>query len=157
MGTGLPRLPEFHSTRAVHSLDLHRRGSRPRLREEPSSPTPTRGSAGSGSSPDRFLIHHWPVPSLPHCPFLPVCSGSTRRAGLSCAKDLARFPTPPGAPYLHATPRPVQVIYMPRPPPAHFHPRSSGPCEIAGLFACPTPSVRSPRGLRLVSPKTLGF
>lgn len=129
--------------------------SRPWPREEP--PTPTRGSVDSGSSPDRFCSHQWLVPSLPHRPFLPARSDSTRRAGLSCAKDLARF-LRSLVPLIYVQrPALCTVIYMPRPPPAHFHPRSSWPCLIVGLFACPAPRVRSRPGLRLLSPKTSGF
>lgn len=152
MGTGPPRLPEFQRVSCPIARPAPD-GSRPWLREEPSSPTPTRGSVGSGSSPDLFCSHHWPVSNLPHRPFLPARSGSTRRAGLSCAKDLARLPTPPGAPHLHETPRPVQVIYMPRPASSFSH-KVLPDLLDRRLICMPHPS---PPGLRLVSAKTSGL
>ena len=55
-----------------------------------------------------------------------------------------------------APPR-ARSFTCPAPHPAHFHPQSSGLCLIAGLFACPTPRVRSCPELQLLSPTTAGL
>lgn len=109
-------------------------GRRPWPGGEPGSPTPTRGSADSGPSPARFCGHLWLVLSLPHRPFLPVRSGSTRCA----ARGFPACWTSPG--FLR---RPAPLIYMRRPAPctSHLH---SPPCRLL-IF------TRGPPGL-LLSP-----
>lgn len=132
-------------------------GRRPWPGREPISPTPTRGSADPGPSPAPFRGHLWRVLSLPHRPFLPVRSGSTRRTGLSCALDLAPLPTPPGPLIYMQCPAPWTVIYMSRPAVLSFSLAVRGPLFVAGSFAYPTSRVRSRLVLWLSSPRISGF
>lgn len=123
----------------------------------PDSPTPTRGSADSGPSPAQFRGHLWMVLSLPHRPFLPMRSGSTRRAGLSCARTSPGFLRDWRPLFTCDAPPLARSFTCPAPPSSHFHSRSAGLRYVALSIACPTSSGRSRRRLWLMSSRTSGF
>lgn len=136
-------------TRARRLATLTGRGARqphahPRIRELWSRPR-------SVPRPPLALL------SLPHRPFLPVRSGSTRRAGLSCARTSPGFLRAWRPLFTCDAPPRARSFTCPAPPSSHFHSRSAGPRFVARSFACPTSSGRSRRGLWLMSSRTSGF